>query len=68
MLDKGFGESKEKFVEKLMSKKDKGNECIINHMKGENYGKIVSVGFDKVTINQEGELITIDIDDILEVI
>jgi hypothetical protein len=33
----------------------------------ENYGKIVSVGFDKVTINQEGELITIDIDDILEV-
>jgi Tfp pilus assembly protein PilP len=67
MLNKGFGESREKFIEKLMEKKDKGSECIVNHMGGENYGRIVSVGFDKIVLDQEGELISINIDDILEV-
>ena len=67
MLEKGKGISRDEFVEILMQKKDRGNECILNTMKGTYYGRIISVGFDKVSINQEGKVYTVEIDDILEV-
>ena len=67
MLEKGTGITKEQFVDMLMYKKDSKNECIIKTTTGDYYGKIIAVGFDKVTINQDGETKNIDIDYILEV-
>jgi len=67
MLEKGTGASKQEFVDSLMRKKDSNNECILRTMSGDYYGRIVSVGFDKVTIVQDGENKTIDVDYILEV-
>jgi len=67
MLDKSKATSKDEFIDMLMRKRDSGNESIITTMDGQYYGKIISVGLDKVTINQEGKNITIDIDYILEV-
>jgi len=67
MLEKGIGIDKDEFVEILMQKKDKGSDCILRTMKGNCYGRIISVGFDRVSINQEGKVQTVEIDDILEV-
>ena len=67
MLDKSNATSKQQFVDLLMQKRDSKNECIITTTKGTFYGKIISVGFDKVTINQDGKQIVIDTDYILEV-
>jgi len=67
MLEKGTGINKNEFVELLMQKKDRGSDCILRTMKGNFYGRIISVGFDRVSINQEGKVQTVEIDDILEV-
>jgi hypothetical protein len=67
MLEKGNATNKDQFIDMLMNKKDQGNECIIKTMKGDFYGRIISVGLDKVNISQDGKNISIDVDYILEV-
>jgi len=67
MLEKGKGINLDEFIEILMNKRDRNNECIIRTMKGDYYGRIISVGFDSVSINQEGKIKNIKIDEILEV-
>jgi len=67
MLDKSNSTDKNEFINFLMTKMDSGNEAIIRTTKGDIYGRIVSVGLDKVTIEQEGKLKEISPDYILEV-
>lgn len=67
MLEKAKAVTREDFVEMLMRKQEQGNDAILTTMKGDFYGRVVSAGFDKVTINMNGEIKTIKIDDILDI-
>lgn len=67
MLEKGQAITKEDYVELLMSKQERGNDTILVTMKGDFYGRVISVGIDKVSINMNGSVKTIDLDDILDI-
>ena len=67
MLEKGQAITKEDYVELLMSKQERGNDTILVTMKGDFYGRVISVGIDKVSINMNGSVETIDLDDILDI-